>query len=199
MVNRATQQISARLFRLSLFLWCLCVISSLAAAQFKGPFKILNIPNKIAKSDFYPFGGYRVLGRKPPGFADFSNFTIANAEWPITGQELKVVGSVVTSSDLTSDIPSEHKPDTVYQFTEIDLSPTNLSFKTEAKAGVSYEFKGRYLKRGTLARFINKKIAVLDGELTKHVDGVKQAGNRFRFSFVVWKVSYYSPQPEKKD
>jgi hypothetical protein len=178
---------------------CLCVIPGLAAAQFRGPFKILSIPNKIAEGDFYPFGGYRILGRKPPDFADFSNFTIDHTEWPITGPDLKVVGSVVTSSGPPSDIPSENKPDTVYQFTEIELSAAKLSFKTEAKAGVSYEFKGRYLKRGALARFIHKKIAVLDGELIKYVDGVKQAGNRLRFSFVVWEVRYYIHRPEEKD
>src|SRR5262245_54183104 len=193
MASSATLRIFVTLFRSSLFLGLLCILPCYTVAQIDEPYRILNVPDKITHAKFEPFGGYQILGRKPREFADFDNFTIDFAETPVKGQNLKIVGGVVTSA-LSS---SKNQTNTVYQISEIDLNVTNLSFKTEAKDGISYGFRGRFLKRGDLAAFMNKRLAVLDGKLTKYVDGVKKVENSLRFGFIVWKVRYYVRRTEK--
>jgi hypothetical protein len=187
-MRRLVSSISPSLLWLILFSggWS-AIVPGAADARIDAPYRILHVPSAgIIDTDFDPFGGYQILGRKPRDLADFNNFTLEMIEPPVRGQPLAVVGGVIITTASDSPI------DTVFQMAELDLTATRLAFATETRGRVSYRFEGRFLKKGDFAQFRRTKVAVLEGVMTKCVDGTKQAARALRFTFVVWKVRYYS-------
>jgi len=155
-----------------------------AAAQKVDSYKILTVPNNVTEAGFYPFGGYKIVGKKPAEFSNFNNFTVEFTERPQKNRDLKTVGAVIITKDEQSSI--------VYQFVELSLSDGTISFKTETTGDIRYEFNGKYIKKGELVRYNEKKTIVLRGVLARFENDRKAAEKALNFSFVVWKAPYYA-------
>lgn len=167
-----------------LLLLALCFTASIAAQEIKS-YRILQIPNNLTKAAFDPFGGYLVYGQTPRIFKDFSNFTLDKVSVSTSATQMKIVGGVIIN---------EGEKSAIYQMEEIRLSPTELFFKTEILNNVRYEFAGKYLKKGSLSRFNDKKVPVMQGTLKRYRDDKVVDTEELKFSFKVWKAKYYVSQ-----
>lgn len=161
--------------------------TTFGAAQEKN-YKILVVDNNLSKNNFYPYGGYKMFGEKAADFSEFNNFTLEFAELPQNGQPLKLVGAAIFNLTPESSI--------IYQFDSLTISEREISFSTETKDAIRYEFAGVFLKKGEFTRYNGKKIPVLEGTLKRFKYGAEAAKASARFVFNVWKAPYYQ-KPRK--
>lgn len=124
---------------------------------------------KFIAAKFDPFGSYAILDTVPPEFDDFDSFQIDLVEPPRRGRNLKLAGFL-----------SSRQGQLILQLKTISLTLEELSFITQAEQGVHYCFEGRFLKKGVLTRF-STKVPVLEGKLSKFMQGQKVAEKKIRF------------------
>ena len=148
-------------------------------------YKILTVPDTITNTEFYPFGGCLIYGKKPAAFSDFYSFSLEDTKQKSSAQKLEIVGAVMTS---------ENGKNSVFRMEEVSLTNKTLQVKTETIDQIRYEFSGKYTKKGDLRRFYKNQTAVLQGKFAKIINGESASSMNVVFYFKVWKAeSYYRP------
>ncbi|MCA1557009.1 MAG: hypothetical protein LC731_00545 [Acidobacteria bacterium] len=73
----------------------------------------------------------------------------------------------------------------IYRFQSISVSQNNFTFRTRTRAGISYSFRGRFMRGGVYAEMDSTvwDQSLLEGTLTKFKNGKKIAESRMRFSY----------------
>ena len=121
---------------------------------------------------FDPEGTFNPLGNAPKGLEEVGNIDLfrSGRGRPFT--------SHAHSGVLTTN-------GTVYRFQTISVSQNSITFRTRTRAGISYGFRGRFLKGGVYAEMDSSvwDQPLLEGTLTKFKNGKKIAESRMRFSY----------------
>lgn len=116
---------------------------------------------------FDPDGSFWIQGKPPKGFEDFSGINLnakRNRYMPASGV------------DLTNG--------TQMRFKVLAVARDKLIFTTVVIRGVSYSFRGRFLKGGVFAAAdLDQDTPVLEGILTKFKGGQKRAQANLKFTY----------------
>ena len=116
---------------------------------------------------FDPNGSFWIIGTAPSGFSDFSaiNLNARRVRWlPSPGLQL--------NNGRT------------FRFQQLTVKREKFTFITTQVRGVSYSFSGRFLKGGVFAETVlDDQSPVLEGNLTKLVQGKKVAEAKLRFGY----------------
>jgi len=128
------------------------------------------------QAKFEPFGTYAIYERQEGGaFSDFNIFQIGYPRKPVKGQPDKIIGEAQFGKrDIL-----------IAEFTSLKLIDTALSFETEEKAGISYAFAGRFLRKGDFFKRPPGYTPVLEGMLIKKVNGKEVAKENLKFYYEV--------------
>ena len=113
---------------------------------------------------FNPDGAFWIMGDAPKGFEDFGGINLnsnRNRRLPSAGVDIN---------------------GRTFKFKTLYVSRDRLVFTTEAVRGVSYAFKGRFLRGGTFAAHDLTDVAVLEGTLTKFSKGQSVAESKMKFT-----------------
>lgn len=116
-------------------------------------------------------GDYGLLDDNPKGFEDFQTLSIVtrvySEKYP-NGIAVKPQGSVQTSKRE-------------FKFTWINITGKRISFVTEAKNGVSYQFDGKFVDNDQPSDEDYEGVMILKGRLTKWLNGKKIAEAKVEF------------------
>jgi hypothetical protein len=116
---------------------------------------------------FDPDGSFWIQGKPPRGLEDFSGINLnakRNHDLPPSGV------------DLTNGTQMRYK--------SLAVTPDKLRFTTIVVRGVSYSFRGRFLKGGVLAAAdLDQDTPVLEGILTKFKKGQKVVSANLKFTY----------------
>jgi len=116
---------------------------------------------------FDPNGSFWISGEPPHEFSDFGgiNLNSKRVRWlPSPGVQL--------NNGRT------------FRFKTLVVRQDKFTFTTLAVRGVSYSFSGRFLKGGVFSETVlNDEIPVLEGTLTKFVNGKQAAEAKLKFVY----------------
>jgi hypothetical protein len=113
---------------------------------------------------FNPDGAFWIMGDAPKGFEDFGGINLnSNRNRRIPSPGVDVNGRTL-------------------KFKTLSISRDRLVFTTEAVRGISYSFKGKFLRGGTFAAHDLTDVAVLEGTLTKFSKGQSVAESKLKFT-----------------
>ena len=132
---------------------------------------LLAIPSAVSaqkgRERFDPNGSFWIIGQAPSGFSDFSaiNLNARRVRWlPSPGLQL--------NNGRT------------FRFQQLTVKRQKFTFITTQVRGVSYSFSGRFLTGGVFAETVfEDQSPVLEGNLTKLVQGKKLAEAKLRFAY----------------
>jgi len=116
---------------------------------------------------FDPNGSFWIIGPAPSGFSDFSAINSnARRARPLPSPGLQL------NNGWT------------FRFQQLTVKREKFTFITTQVLGVSYSFSGRFLKGGVFAETVlEDQSPVLEGNLTKLVQGKKLAEAKLRFAY----------------
>ena len=122
--------------------------------------------NASQRRRFNPDGAFWIIGDAPQGFQDFGGINLnsnRNRRLPSSGINL-TDGAVI-------------------RFKNISIAQERFRFTTYSRRGVSYRFSGRFLKGGVFYAEILDDNPVLEGTLTKLINGRVAAEAKLKFSY----------------
>jgi len=141
-------------------------VPAIAAVVLLGGLYALSIA-QTRRERFDPDGSFWIQGKPPKAFEDFSGINLnakRNRYMPASGV------------DLTNGTQLRYKA--------LAVAPDKLVFTTIVVRGVSYSFRGRFLKRGVFAAAdLDQDTPVLEGTLTKFKSGQKVAQANLKFTY----------------
>jgi hypothetical protein len=114
---------------------------------------------------FNPDGAFWIMGDAPKGFEDFGGINLNSNR----NRRLPAAGVDINGRTL--------------KFKTLSISRDRLVFTTEAVRGISYGFKGKFLRGGTFAAQDLTDVAVLEGTLTKFSKGQSVAESKMKFTY----------------
>jgi len=123
--------------------------------------------------DFDKTGNYALYDEAPKGFEDFDTLSVVTRvytdKYP-DGIAVKPQGSLLMKRE--------------FKFSRTNIDEQRISFVTEAKKGVSYQFDGKFVEEKVKTKEDGgeyEQTIVLKGRLTKWLDGKKTAEAKVRF------------------
>jgi hypothetical protein len=115
---------------------------------------------------FNPDGSFWIIADAPKGFEDFGGINLNSHH----NRRLPSSGINLTNGALI-------------RFRTISIAREKFTFTTRVRRGISYRFLGRFLKGGTFFSEISDDEPVLEGTLTKLLNGRVVAEAQLRFSY----------------
>lgn len=119
-------------------------------------------------------GEYYIIGDLPKGFEDFDTLRIVTRDYEtdpedVDGIPISPKGYVLTSKE--------------FKFTRINIAGKQISFKTQTRKGISYQFAGKFVDEPK-ASDEKRDYPELVGRLTKKRDGKKIAESKISFGIM---------------
>lgn len=146
--------------------------------EFKQPVFTPTEENKTEEKEYCKFdetGDYALLDENPKGFKDFDYLTIITRDYnndSENGIPIKPKGAVWTKKE--------------FKFTWINITGKQISFLTQTKKGVSFQFDGKFVDEKLKMKDANgeeyTETIVLKGRLTKWHNGKKIAEAKVKFT-----------------
>lgn len=138
------------------------------------PPEVSNSDEDDASCGFDETGDYALYNVPPKGFEDFDTLSIVTTvysdKYP-DGIAVKPQGSLMMKSE--------------FKFSRTNINDKRISFVTESKKGVSYQFDGKFVdeivKQKTDDGEEYEQTIVLKGRLTKWLNGKKTAEAKVKF------------------
>jgi len=134
-----------------------------------------NQPEEDEYCEFSETGDYTIIGQNPKGFEDFDYLSVITFEYDEKSGEniaVKPKGLVQTKKE--------------FKFTWINIADRRISFITQAKKGISYQFDGMFVREEIKLKDESgenyTEQAVLKGRLIKWLNGKKIAESKVKFS-----------------
>lgn len=119
-------------------------------------------------------GNYYIIGDLPKGFKDFDTLSIVTRDYEtepedVDGIPIPPKGYVITSKE--------------FKFTRINIAGKQISFETQTKKGISYQFAGKFIDERK-ATDEETDYPELVGRLIKMRDGKKIAQSKVSFGIM---------------
>jgi hypothetical protein len=115
---------------------------------------------------FNPDGAFWIIGEPPAAFSNFGGINLNS------NRSRRLPASGVDLTDGTR-----------FKFKTLTVARNKLVFSTVTRRGVFYRFQGKFLKGGDFSAQDLQEQPVLEGILTKIVDGRKVSEAMLRFSY----------------
>jgi hypothetical protein len=128
--------------------------------------------SKVNSQAFNPYTIYFPMATPPKGFKHFQGFVL-NRE---PGARSKVSGAVLTNLSNSDSMALQ----------KVSVQPKRLTFTTVSRVGERFDFRGRFLQGGNIARFSTApdaphKVAVAAGTVRRTVNGKAAGVTQMRF------------------
>ena len=131
--------------------------------------------NTEPESAFDAFGYYYLVDGGPKGFEDIDHLSIFTADYEVN-QNAYSIREIPISPEGYVWASQRHK------MTSLSIENGQMSFATETVRGISYQFSGRFLIRGSFYNLPQKTI-VLEGRFIKIHKGTRIAISKVRFTW----------------
>jgi hypothetical protein len=125
--------------------------------------------------EFDAAGSYYLIGKAPKGFEDLETFVIETSDYESSSE--KNNWEIVSIPPKGSAYPDWEKQ---IDFVRLNISNKQISFETEKKNGISFQFVGKFIESEVEMENYTA-YAILEGKLTKTKNGKKIAERNVKF------------------
>ena len=139
----------------------------------------IETPTENENVEFSAEGYYFIIGNKPKSFENVYEFEITLTDYFRGTPE----------NNYNEDIPPQGylSAKKKYNFTRINIANKKITFETETKNGISYEFIGEFIDEEEVTYTTSDGYelthrAILEGYLIKKLNGKKIAESKFKFA-----------------
>jgi hypothetical protein len=141
--------------------------------------EIVSETDENTERKFYADGDYYIIGNKPKGFKDFEILEVITRDYSTISEANDYMGAPIPPK---GSVTVKKK----FNFTRINIADKQISFETQKKNGISYQFVGEFIEEEAIE--IKDQTgeytdyAVLKGRLKKMRDGKTIAESDVKFA-----------------
>ncbi|MEP6904357.1 MAG: hypothetical protein ABJA66_21750, partial [Actinomycetota bacterium] len=135
----------------------------------------INSQTEKESCDWGETGEYSIIGQNPKGFEDFDSLSITTNDYDEKLAKIipvKPTGLIQTTKE--------------FKFTWLNIANKRISFITQTKKGLSYQFDGKFIRQEIKLKDESgeeyTEYVLLSGHLSKWRSGVKIAEAKLKFT-----------------
>lgn len=129
---------------------------------------------ETVEDEFDAEGNYYLIGDLPKDFKDFYSLSVITSNYEVKDDGSAYASPIPPEIELYSKIK--------YKFTRININNRQISFETEGKNGISFQFTGYFPEQYEDEK--SKEWVSLEGTLTKLKNGKKVAETQAKFGYI---------------
>lgn len=134
--------------------------------------RVGSVQASSGQKEFRPYGFFSSVGPPPAGFENFDTIQYWRRE---DEQKVSEISERKSGMNETSGV--------VYRYATISVNRQKFVFTTKKVQGISYKFKGRFLRTDFVDDVLDLTKPVLIGTLTKYKHGRRVAAGNFKLSY----------------